>query len=252
MLTEPLIDQLNELHLSGMARAFEQLRHHAGFADLSFEERLSQLLQAELASRAQQRLTQRLRWARLPQAPGAEEVDTRTPRGMDKRLMSKLVTLEWIDSHLNVLVTGPTGIGKSFLAAALAHAACRQDMSVRYYRTPRLAEELTRAAATHRKSALFKQLARVKLLVLDDFGLAPLTDEIKRDLLEIMDDRYNKASTLITSQLPVEKWHVFLNDPTLADAILDRLVHNAYRLTLKGDSMRARSAAVLDSPTQKS
>lgn len=252
MLTEPLIDQLHELHLSGMARAFEQLAHHTSFAELAFEERLSQLLQAELAYRAQQRLTQRLRWAKLPQAASTEDLDTRTPRGLDKRVLTKLITLEWLDSHLNVLITGPTGIGKSFLAAALSHAACRHDVSTRYYRLPRLAQELDRAAATHRKSALFKQLARVKLLVLDDFGLTPLAEDTKRDLLEIMDDRYDKASTLITSQLPVEKWHVYLNDPTLADAILDRLVHNAYRLSLKGDSMRARHTAPVDDTNQKS
>jgi DNA replication protein DnaC len=251
MLIEPLIAQLTELRLSGMIRVFEQLAHHAAFQELAFEERFSQLLQGELTYRQQQRLTLRLRWARLPQQATTEELDTRTPRGLDKRVMAKLVSLDWLDSHLNVLITGPTGIGKSFVAAALAHQACRQDFGTRYYRLPRLAEELNRASATHRKSAFFKQLARVKLLVLDDFGLTPLADETKRDLLEIMDDRYDKASTLITSQLPVEKWHLYLNDPTLADAILDRLVHNAYRLNLKGDSMRAKQSAPIDDTTHK-
>lgn len=246
MLIEPLIAQLTELHLVGMARAFEQIAHHASFQELDFEERFAQLLQGEIAYRQQQRLTQRLRWARLPQLATPEELDIRTPRGIDKRVMAKLIALDWLDSHLNVLITGPTGIGKSFLAAALAHQACRQDTGTRYYRLPRLAEELNRAAAQHKKSAFFKQLARVKLLVLDDFGLTPLTDETKRDLLEILDDRYDKASTLITSQLPVEKWHLYLNDPTLADAILDRLVHNAYRLNLKGDSMRAKKSGAID------
>ena len=249
MLIEPLIAQLTELHLIGMARAFEQIAHHAAFHDLGFEERLAQLLQSELAYRQHQRLSQRLRWARLPQLASAEDLDTRTPRGLDKRVMAKLIALDWLDSHLNVLITGPTGIGKSFLAAALAHQACRRDIGTRYYRLPRLAEDLHRASATHKKSAFFKQLARVKLLVLDDFGLTPLTEETKRDLLEIMDDRYNKASTVITSQLPVEKWHLYLNDPTLADAILDRLVHNAYRLNLKGDSMRAKQSAPIDDMT---
>jgi DNA replication protein DnaC len=251
MLIEPLIEQLNELHLMGMARAFEQIAHHASFQELNFEERLAQLLQSELAYRQSQRLSQRLRWARLPQLATTEDLDTRTPRGLDKRVMTKLIGLDWLDSHLNVLITGPTGIGKSFLAAALAHQACRQDIATRYYRLPRLAEDFARATATHKKSAFFKQLARVKLLVLDDFGLTPLTDETKRDLLEIMDDRYNKASTVITSQLPVEKWHVYLNDPTLADAILDRLVHNAYRLNLKGDSMRAKHATTIDDMNAK-
>jgi len=246
MLIEPLIAQLTELHLVGMARTFEQIAHHAAFQELDFEERFAQLLQSEIAYRQHQRLSQRLRWARLPQLATTEELDTRTPRGIDKRVMAKLISLDWLDSHLNVLITGPTGIGKSFLAAALAHQACRQDTGTRYYRLPRLAEELNRAAAQHKKSAFFKQLARVKLLVLDDFGLTPLADETKRDLLEIMDDRYDKASTLITSQLPVEKWHLYLNDPTLADAILDRLVHNAYRLNLKGDSMRAKKSGAID------
>lgn len=256
MIIEPLIAQLNELRLIGMARTFEQIARHASFQDLDFDERFAQLLQSEIAYRQHQRLSQRLRWARLPQLATVEDLDTRTPRGLDKRIVAKLIALDWLDSHLNVLITGPTGIGKSFFAAALAHQACRQDIGTRYYRLPRLAEELNgprpprRAAAQHKKSAFFKQLARVKLLVLDDFGLIPLADETKRDLLEIMDDRYNKASTLITSQLPVEKWHVYLNDPTLADAILDRLIHNAYRINLKGASMRAKQSVSLDELTQ--
>lgn len=250
MIIEPLIAQLNELRLIGMARTFEQIARHASFQDLDFVERFAQLLQSEIAYRQHQRLSQQLRWARLPQLATVEDLDTRTPRGLDKRVVAKLIALDWLDSHLNVLITGPTGIGKSFFAADLAHQACRQDIGTRYYRLPRLAEELNGAAAQHKKIAFFKQLARVKLLVLDDFGLIPLADETKRDLLEIIDDRYNKASTLITSQLPVEKWHVYLNDPTLADAILDRLIHNAYRINLKGASMRAKQSVSLDELTQ--
>jgi DNA replication protein DnaC len=251
MLIEPLIAQLTELHLIGMARTFERLAETTAFGELSFEERFAQLVQSEIAYRAHQRLSQRLRWARLPQLATVEDLDTRTPRGLDKRLAAQLFSLDWIGTHLNVLITGPTGIGKSYLAAALAHQACRQDIGTRYYRLPRLAEELARAGAAHKKSAFFKQLARVKLLVLDDFGLTPLADDTKRDLLEIMDDRYNKASTLVTSQLPVEKWHLYLNDPTLADAILDRLVHNAYKLNLKGDSMRAKQGPTIDETSKK-
>jgi DNA replication protein DnaC len=246
MLIEPLIAQLTELRLVGMARTFAQIAHHQSFQDLDFDERFAQLLQSEIAYRQHQRLSQRLRWAKLPQLATIEDIDARTPRGLDKRMMAKLIALDWLNSKLNVLITGPTGIGKSYLAAALAHQACRGDIAARYYRLPRLAEELNRAAAQHKKSQFFKQLARVRLLVLDDFGLTPLTDDTKRDLLEIMDDRYNKASTLITSQLPVEKWHLYLNDPTLADAILDRVVHNAYRINLKGASMRATQSATLD------
>jgi DNA replication protein DnaC len=243
MLTEPLIAQLQTLGLRGMVRALE---HQAASPDtqaLPFEDRLGLLVQHEIAERQASRLAQRLRWAKLPQPAAIEDLDARTPRGIERGRLAQLTELSWIDQHLNVLITGPTGVGKSYIACALAHQACRQDRSVRYFRLPRLTEELVRAGAQQKKSAFFRNLAKVDLLVLDDFGLAPMGDEIKRDLLEIVDDRFDKSSTLITSQLPVDQWHRHLDDPTLADAILDRLVHNAHRLELKGESMRRKKAA---------
>lgn len=242
MLREPLYQVMQELGLRGMARAFDKQSHEPDLAALAFDERLGLLLDHERVERIGYRLAQRLRWAKLPQSAAIEDIDQRTSRGLDKSLWPRLTDLGWIDQHLNVLVCGPTGVGKSYIACALAHSACRSDISVRYLRMPRLVEELATAEALHKKSAFFKHLAKARLLVIDDFGLAPLGDSIKRDLLEILDDRYDKASTIVTSQLPVEKWHAYLDEPTLADAILDRLVHNAYRLNLSGDSMRKRRA----------
>ncbi len=219
-----------------MAAALAQQAHDD--LDLSFEDRLSLLIQHELTERASARLAQRLRWGRLPQSAVLEDLDTRTPRGIDPHQLAQVRDLAWIDAHLNVLVTGPCWVGKSFLACALAHAACRADHSVRCYRLPRLADELARYRALNNRSGFLKLVAKADLLGLDDFGLTPMTDELKRDLLEILDDRYDRKSTLITSQLPVDQWHAYLADPTLADAILDRLVHNSYRLALSGGSMR--------------
>jgi DNA replication protein DnaC len=242
MLTEPLIQQLQALHLKGMAQALEQQMTGADSTARSFEDRLGLLIQHEITDRASYRLAQRLRWAKLPQNACLEDLDTRTARGVDPAVLSQLTDLAWIKQHLNLLITGPTGVGKSYLAAALAHAACRADCSVRCFRLPRLIDEFTRYAALQKRSALLKQLARVELLVIDDFGLAPLADQTVRDLLEVLDDRYDRASTLITSQLPLDQWHAYLGDRTVADAILDRLVHNAHKVALKGDSMRKRQA----------
>lgn len=247
MLTEPLVQQLADLRLRGMAAALEQQMAAPDRAQMSFEDRLGLMIQHEMTERAGCRLAQRLRWARLPINACLEDLDTRTPRGLDPASLARITDLAWIREHLNVLLMGPTGVGKSFIACALAHAACRAEFSVRCYRLPRLIEELARYAALQRRSALYRSLAKADLIVIDDFGIAPLADETVRDLLEILDDRYDRRSTLITSQLPLDQWHAYLGDRTVADAILDRLVHNSYRLVLKGESMRKHRASALKS-----
>lgn len=253
MLMAPLIERLTTLRLRGMAASLEQQLTSPDVHRLPFEDRLTLMIEQELLERGNARLAQRLRWAKLPVQACVEDLDTRTARGIDRAQLAQLSDLGWIREHLNVLVTGPTGVGKSFIASALAHAACRADFSVRCFRLPRLVEEIARYAAIQKRSALYRQIAKVDLFVIDDFGLTPLADETVRDLLEILDDRYDRRSTLITSQLPVEQWHAYLGDRTLADAILDRLVHNSYRLVLKGESMRKRRgcAATTDHTSSK-
>jgi DNA replication protein DnaC len=251
MLTQPLLQQLHDLRLRGMAAALEQQLTTLTSNELTFDERLGLLIQHELVERQSCRLRQRLRWAKLTQPAALEDLDLKAARGLDRAALGQVSSLAWITEHLNVLVTGPTGVGKSFLACAIGHAACRADYSVRCFRIPRLIDELARYSALQNKSTFLRQLAKADLLIIDDFGLAPLPDPTRRDLLEILDDRYDRKSTLITSQLPVEQWHAYLEDPTIADAILDRLIHNSYRLALKGDSMRKQKTTASAVKTAK-
>ncbi|MBK1733625.1 IS21-like element helper ATPase IstB [Thiococcus pfennigii] len=242
MLLHPTLERLQQLRLPGMARALQEQLQQPDIAALSFEERLALLLEREATERENRRLKTRLKQAKLRQQAAVEDIDYRTARGLDKALMARLATGQWLAEHLNVLITGPTGVGKSYLACALANQACRLGYTARYRRLPRLLEELGIARADGRYSKLLAELAKTDLLVLDDWGLTPMNNEQRRDLLEILDDRCTTRSTLVTSQLPLEHWHEYLADPTLADAILDRLVHAAYKLTLRGESLRRRTS----------
>ena len=197
-----------------------------------------------MTERENRRLATRLRAAKLRISASIEDIDYRQPRGLDKALVLSLASNQWVSEHHNLLIIGPTGVGKSYLACALSHKACRDGHVVMYQRLPRLLEDLALSHHDGRYRKLMKSLLKADLLVLDDFGLAPLTTEQQRDLLEIIEDRYDRRSTLITTQLPVKHWHDILADPTLADAIRDRLVHNAYKIELKGESMRKSKSKI--------
>ena len=238
MLTHPTFEKLQALRLAGMARAFEDQQRLPEIESLSFEERLGLLVDREMTDRENRRLKTRLRQARLRQPAALEDIDFRHPRGLDKSLIAQLSSCQWLDQHHNILITGPTGCGKTFLACALAHKACREGYTVRYLRLPRLFQDLQIARGDGRYPKLLAALAKTDLIALDDWGLAPPTDEQRRDLLELLEDRHGLRSTLVAAQLPVDKWHAQIGDPTLADAILDRLIHNAHKIPLKGDSMR--------------
>jgi DNA replication protein DnaC len=239
MLTQPTVEKLYELRLGAMALAFQEQHKDAKMSSLVFEERFAMLVEAEHMARDNRRIKTLLKDAQL-RIEGAclEDVDVSAQRGIDKGMLRQLQSCAWVDQHHNVLITGMTGTGKSYLACALGQAACRRGLRVIYRRVPRLFDELALAKADGTYIKLLRKLGRAQVLILDDLGLGNPTEAQRHDLLELLEDRYAARATVVTSQLPRENWHEWIGEPTLADAILDRLVHNAYKLNLDGPSRR--------------
>ncbi|MGH2625299.1 MAG: IS21-like element helper ATPase IstB [Anaerolineales bacterium] len=243
MLTQPTLEKMNAMKLSGMAQAFEQQLGSNECTRLSFDERLGLLVDSEWAAREQRKLKRRLRSAKMRYAASIEDVDFKHPRGLDRQQVLSLGNCVWIQSQHNLLITGPTGIGKSYLACAFVERACRRGYSAAYLRLPRLLQQLAVARGDGSYDRLLGRLARLDLLAIDDWLLAPLRDGERRDIIEVVEDRSERASTLIASQLGAKEWHAVIGDPNLADSICDRLLHNAHRLDLKGPSIRRTKAA---------
>lgn len=239
MLTHPTLDQMQALGLAGMATAYRELSEQSNADDLSRDEWLGLMLDREASTRADRRLTNRLAAAKLRFADACiENIDFATHRGLDRRNTLSLAQGAWMKAHENLIITGQTGTGKTWLACAFGHQAAKLDHSVFYLRMPRLFEDLALARLDGRFPRLLDKLARVQLLILDDWGTHSLTDRQRLDLLEIFEERYRRKSTLIAAQLPIVKWHDMIGEPTIADAILDRIIHNSHRIALEGDSMR--------------
>jgi DNA replication protein DnaC len=240
MLNQQTLHKLFVMRLNGMADAFRQQMEQPD-AGLSFEERFGMLVDRQWSWKEDRALARRLRASRLKGSASVEDIDYQTPRGLDRTLLRSLIAeSEWVKQHLNILLTGATGVGKSWLAAALAHKACRDGYTAYYVRAAQLFRELALAHADGSFGRLLRRLSQTDVLIVDDWAMAPLTDTERRDVLEIFDDRCQTRSTILTSQLPVASWHAQIGDPTIADSILDRLVHQAHRIELKGESLRKK------------
>jgi len=248
MLKHPTLEKLRHLRLTGMADALQEQFENPS-VDMDFESRLTMLVEREFNLRDNRKLARRLQQAKLPQQACIQDIDYTKPRGLIKAKMTELSRGQWLRQHLNLLITGPTGCGKTWLASAFAHRACLDGFTSRYIRLPRLWEELKVARANGTYMSWLAGIAKTDVIILDDWGIVVPDTEQRRDLLEILDDRYGKKSTIVTSQLPPSSWHEYINDVTLADAILDRLLHNSVRIELKGDSMRKQAKELHPSTT---
>jgi DNA replication protein DnaC len=245
MLNSPTLDKLHTLRLTAMAATWQEQQRSAEAQALAFDDRLGLLVDAEFVARDNKRLTRHLKAAKLRISQASiEGLETAAVRGLEKAVVRQLASCQWIDDHLNVVITGATGVGKTYVACALAHQACRRGNRAIYRRAPRLFDELALSRADGSYPRLLQKLARVDVLVIDDWGLAAPRDADRRDLLEILEDRYGSRSTIMTSQLPPDAWHDHLADPTLADAICDRILHNAHRVALKGPSRRKEKSEI--------
>ncbi len=252
MFIQPTLDSLNRLKLHGMAAALSEQMTQSAAAGLAFEERFGLLVEREALYRDNRRLARLLQLAQLKVRASLEELDLRSRRGLDRAQIASLGSCDWIRSAQNLLIHGATGCGKTYLACALANQACRQGLSALYVRAPRLFEELKLCHADGSFHKRLAAIAKVNLLVIDDFAISPIGPRERTDLLELLDDRVGTRATLITSQLPIENWHDYIGDPTLADAILDRLVHSAHKIHLEGETMRKRAAAEQQNSGSKS
>jgi DNA replication protein DnaC len=242
MLNEPTHQKLVAMRLFGMAAAFHQYLKEGADNKLTFEERFGLMVEREYTERSERRLKVRLSRAKLREPACVEDINYRHPRGLDRSVVQRLTTCQWVVKHENILLTGPTGIGKTWLACALTQKACREGATALYMRMPRLLQNVSIARADGSYNDTLNRLAKIDILILDDWGLAPLADMERRDVLEVLEDRVGRRSTVITSQLPIKKWHEIIGDPTLADSILDRVVHHAHRIELKGPTMRGLPA----------
>jgi DNA replication protein DnaC len=238
MLTEPTLEKMRQMKLNGMLKAFEEQLNGKSYSNLSFESRLAHLIEQESLDRENRKLESRLKNAKLKHNACIENLSFKSGRKLEKTTVLSLAQSTWIKEHRNILITGLTGVGKSFLACALAHSACLKGFSSLYYRVPKLLTNLSVARGDGRYQKVMESLSKIDLLILDDWGLSKLNEVERRDFLEIIEERHELKSTIVTSQVPVKHWHELIGDSTIADALLDRLVHNSYRIELEGESIR--------------